>query len=102
MPYNSGMKKNLLAIAAVLAMVGAVLCLGYAALQAVILYQVETTGMFHGEVYSARSTIYIGVCALWVGVALYFVSLGCARIAARHQRGDQHPKSTIRVRPDDE
>ena len=90
------MKKNLLAIAAVLAMVGAVLCVGYAALQAVILYQVETTGMFHGEEYPVGTTIYIGVCSLWVGIALYYIALGCARIAARHQRGDQHPKSTIR------
>jgi len=89
------MKKNLLAIAAVLAMVGAVLCVGYAALQAVILYQVETTGMFHGQVYSARSTIFIGVCALWVGVAMYFVALGFARIGARHRRGDRHPENTI-------
>ena len=89
------MKKNLLAIAAVLSMIAAILCVGYAALQAVILYQVKTTGMFHGEAYPVGSTIFIGVCALWVGVAMYFVALGFARIGARHRRGDRHPENTI-------
>ena len=85
MPYNSGMKKNLLAIAAVLSMIAAVLCVGFAGLQGVILYQVKTTGMFHGQAYPVGSTIFIGVCALWIGVAMYFVSRGFARIGARRK-----------------
>jgi hypothetical protein len=95
-------KKNLLATAAVVSMIAAILCVGFAGLQGVIVYHVATTGMFHGEEYPEGTTIFIGVCSLWVGVAMYYVSLGLGRIGARVQRGGQHPKSTIRESDNDD
>jgi hypothetical protein len=95
-------KKNLLAIAAVLSMLAAILCVWFAAIEGLVAYKVRTTGMFHGVVFSARSAIYAGVCSLWAGIALGFVALGCVRIRARIQRGGSIRRARFRSQGNDD